>query len=244
VVFDQGAAHPWYGFVPTSFGLAEQESLEHCLATISELERQIAPRAEKLECLVSGAKSLSMNDWHLLNTVLIAVAETERLPDGWWQASEEALNDLAQFFATAAERRREANELAQSLAAIINGPPKAAAELLSAVEDRFAAWFYPLKPSYWRWRKEAKAQLRPGCVFSRQFAKSVNEKCRRAGEIDLWFSQQGEKIAGYLGPEKPPTVPNLTALRRSFTVASLCNGRIRHGFRDGDSGWNFPRLLI
>jgi len=221
-IFDQGDAHPWHGFAPTSFGLPEQETLDHCLATISELERQIAPRAEKLECLIQGARSLSMNEWHLLKSLLVAVAETERLPDRWWQASEDGLNDLAQFFATAAEKRHEADELGQNLADSISGPPKAAAALLAAAEGRYSAWFCPLKPGYWRWRKEVKALLRSGSVFSRELAKSISGKCRRAEEIGVWFSQQENKIAEYLGAEQPRTVRNLTTLSRSFTVAGLC----------------------
>jgi hypothetical protein len=104
-VFDQGAAHPWYGFTPTAFGLAEQESLQSCLKTVVELEPKIVPRAAKLEFLIPGAHLLSTNDWGLLKTLLGAVVETECLPKDWWQRSDAELADMAQFFANAADQR-------------------------------------------------------------------------------------------------------------------------------------------
>jgi hypothetical protein len=69
-IFDQRFVHPWRGFSPERFGLPEKESLESALKTALTLEKQITPLAEKIESLIPGARSLSVNDWAVLSSVL------------------------------------------------------------------------------------------------------------------------------------------------------------------------------
>jgi hypothetical protein len=130
-IFDQRFVHPRRGFSPERFGLPEKESLESALKTALTLEKQITPLAEKIESLIPGARSLSVNDWAVLSSVLGAIAEAERLPENWWRESEEKLAELAQLFRQAAELRTEVDGITANVREEINGDLKDLVDLLS-----------------------------------------------------------------------------------------------------------------
>jgi very-short-patch-repair endonuclease len=220
-VFDQRANHPWYGFSPKAFGLPEQESLESALRTIADAEKQINPLAGIIECLVPGARSLSLNNWALLSSVLVALAETERLPNDWWKQTEDRLAQLAQVFARAAELRVELDSLIVEIRGVIDGAPKNLATLLSPVLDRFGAWHAFIRPAYWNWRAQVQTALCPGIRFTRERIGSVCTKCRSVIEIERWFDEQSSVIAQYIAPDVTVNAAVLTGMAQSFTVAGL-----------------------
>ena len=221
-VFDQREIHPWKGFSPSRFGLAEQESLEASLGAVVDMHQRISPPAEQLEGLIPGARFLSINDWTLFRTALTAISETERLPKDWWQHSEEELANLAKIFATAAEQRSALDSLLSEIHATIDRPLKDAVALLSPICDRFGTWHAFFKPSYWKWRKQVQSVLREHLQFKRELIKSLYEKCRRASEIDHWFAEQRATIDSHLETslKSSPAIFNEVSL--SFTVAGLC----------------------
>jgi very-short-patch-repair endonuclease len=221
-VFDQRFAHPWRGFSPERFGLPEQESLESDLKAVAALEKQITPLAEKVECLIPGARSLSLTNWAVLSSVLVALAETDRLPKDWWQQSEEKLAELAQLFTRAAERRAELDNLTAAIRAEIEGKSSDLAVLLSPVLDRFGGWHAFIRPSYWKWRKQVQTALCPGIQFTRARIASLCSSCHRAVEIGRWFDEQNAVLVQYLESGATVDVKNLTAVAQSFTVAGLC----------------------
>jgi very-short-patch-repair endonuclease len=221
-IFDQGTAHPWYGFAPTTFGLAEQESLESCLSTLVEFDRKVTPAADTLECLIPGARLLSIHDWDLLKTVLIAIAGTDRLPKGWWEKSDAELSELAQLFADAADRQNELDTLAREINKSIKGAPKDVAVLLAPAQDRFKGWHSVLKPGYWRWRKEVQANLSTDCKFTRARVATLGAQCQRALEIEQWFAEHRPQIAHYLDPGGGEGSAVLRGTSQSFTAATLC----------------------
>jgi len=221
-IFDQGTAHPWYGFAPTTFGLAEQESLESCLSTLAEFVRKVTPAVVRLECLIPGARLLSIHDWSLLKTALGAFAETDRLPKGWWEKSDAELSELAQLFADAADRQNELDTLVGEIKKSIKGAPKDAAVLLAPAQDRFKGWYSVLKPGYWRWRKEVQARLSTECQFTRARVAALNAQCQRALEIEHWFAEHRPQIAYYLDPDGAEDSAVLRGASLSFTAAALC----------------------
>lgn len=220
-VFDEGVAHPWHGFSPTTFGLAEQETLESTLSALVELGPEIVCRIEKLECLIVGARSLSASEWELLRGLLAAVEQTEQLPPEWWQQTEEQLTGLAQFFREAAGRRHEMDTLLGELKASIAGNPRDLTVALSPGEARYGAWYGVFKPGYRGWRKQVEAKLLNG-KFSRGYAKSLRERSRRALDIDEWFGEQEIQLSRYFAPGMFRTSAAFETLTRSFTVAALC----------------------
>jgi very-short-patch-repair endonuclease len=220
-VFDQRVAHPWYGFSPKAFGLPEQESLESALRTIMDREGQISPLAEKIDCLIPGARTLSLSNWALLSSMLQALAETERLPNGWWNQTEERLAELAELFTKGAQLRTELDTLAADVRIVIDGAPKDLAVVLSPVLDTFAAWHAFIRPAYWRWRAQVKYSLCPGIRFTRERIASVRSKCHRITEIDRWFEGQNSVLTQYLAPEASSNATALTGIAHSLTVAGL-----------------------
>lgn len=220
-VFDQRFTHPWRGFSAQKFGLPEQESLEVALAAVAALEERIIPLAERVECLVPDARSLSLTTWTLLSSVLAALAETERLPKDWWQQSEQKLAEMAQLFIHAAELRTELDNLTAEIHADIEGAPRDLATLLSPVLDRFSAWDAFVKPSYWKWRTQVQTALCPGMRFTRGRIASLCNSCRRAVEIERWFDERTSVFAQYLESDATVNAANLTTMAHSFTVAGL-----------------------
>ncbi len=221
-IYDQGTSHPWYGFAPTTFGLAEQESLESCLNTLVEFDRKVTPAADTLECLISGARQLSIHDWSLLKTVLGAIAETDHLPKGWWEKSDAELSELAQFFADAADRQDELDTLVAEIKKSIKGAPKEVAILFAPAQYRFKGWHSVLKPGYWRWRKEVQANLSPDCKFTRALVATLGAQCQRAVEIEHWFAEHRSQIADFLEPGGAEGSAALRGASRSYTAATLC----------------------
>lgn len=220
-VFDQRAAHPWYGFSPKAFGLPEQESLESALRTIADREKQISPFAERIECLIPGARTLSLSNWALLSSVLLALAETERLPNGWWNQTEERLAELVGLFTKGAQLRGELDNLAAEVRTVVDEAPKHLVVLLSPVLGTFAAWHALLRPTYWKWRAQVRNSLCPGIRFMRERIASVCSKCHRIIEIERWFEEQNSVLAQYLAPEAPSNPMVLTGIAHSLTVAGL-----------------------
>lgn len=221
-VFDQRTAHPWTGFAPVRFGLSEQESLEAALRAVVELSGRINEPAEKIETLILGARDLALNDWDILRDVLVALAETERLPANWWSQSAEALASLAQLFTAASERR---SELEQIRSTISESSDRAHAELLpilSPIRSAYAGWQATLKPSYWRWRRLVQSALRSSVKFSRERVESLHGLCQRATEIESWFDEQRRTIEPYLGPQANQDPTALKTMAHSFAVAELC----------------------
>ncbi|HOQ44600.1 MAG TPA: DUF3320 domain-containing protein [Bryobacteraceae bacterium] len=221
-VFDQGKAHPWHGFAPTTFGLPEQESLESCLKSLVSFEQSVTQAADKLECLVPAARQLSFHDWNLLRTVLAAIAETDCLPKGWWEMSEAELGDLAQLFNDAADRRDELGTLVGKIKKSIRGTPRDVAALLAPAQNRFKGWHRVLKPGYWRWRKEVQASLSPGCKFTRALVATLEEQCRRVLEIEDWLADRRTQVVCYLDAGEAENSAALRRASQSFTVAALC----------------------
>jgi len=220
-VFDQRASHPWYGFSPTGFGLPEQESLESVLWTIEDAEKQINPLAEQIESLVPGARSLSLSNWVLLSSALVAVAETERLPNDWWKQTEDRLAQLAELFAKAAGLRAELDSLIAEIRAVIDGVPKNLATFLAPVLGRFGAWHAFARPAYWKWRAQVQTALCPGIRFTRERIASVCTKCRRVIEIERWFDEQNSVITQYVAPGLMESGAVLAGMAKSFTIAGL-----------------------
>ncbi|MFN3325946.1 MAG: DUF3320 domain-containing protein [Bryobacteraceae bacterium] len=217
--FDQGTAHPWYGFAPTTFGVAEQESLASCFKALAEFNRKVTPAADTLECLIPGARLLSIHEWNLLKAALGAIAETDRLPKGWWEKSDAELSKLAQLFADAAGRRDELDRLVGEIEKSIKGALEDVAGLLGPAEDRFKGWHSILRPGYWRWRKDVQAHLL--CEFTRARVATLCAQCRRALEIEHWFTKHRPQIAHYLEPGVAETSGVLRGISQSFTAASL-----------------------
>ncbi|MGA2325780.1 MAG: DUF3320 domain-containing protein [Bryobacteraceae bacterium] len=221
-VFDHRGTHPWCGFSPERFGLAEQESLEAALRAVVDLDQRITPHAEGVADLIPGARSLSMTAWSLLRAVLGALSETEKLPKDWWRESEETLASLSQLFMKAAEQQTELESLSAEIRSSIEGASKDLVALLSPVRDRFGAWHALLRPSYWRWRKQVQAALRPGFEFTRKRVEFLHALCLRAFEIERWLDEQRATVDRYLEPQVTPGPVILAAVARLFTVAALC----------------------
>ena len=220
-VFDQRSAHPWCGFSPKAFGLAEQEGLESALRAIADAEKQISSLAERLDCLIPGARSLSWSNWALLSSVLQALGETDRLPDGWWKHTEDRLAEMAELFTKGAQLRTELDDLASDVRTVIDGTPKDMATFLSPVLCRFAAWHALLRPAYWKWRARVQDSLCPGILFTRDRIASLCTKCQRIIEIERWFDEQNSVLTQHLSPENSLNAAVLKGLAHSFTVAGL-----------------------
>jgi very-short-patch-repair endonuclease len=221
-VFDERFVHPWRGFSPERFGLPEQESLESVLTRVTAIEKKITPLAEKIECVIPGARSLSLSHWALLSGLLVALGETDGLPKDWWQQSAEKLAQLAQLFTEAAELRTELEVINTDLPGEIEGSPGNLVALLSPILDRFGAWHAFARPSFWKWRKQVQAVLCPGIRFTRARIASICDRCRRAAEIERWFDEQKPTMGQYLDGEPTVNGANLKAAAQSFTVAALC----------------------
>src|ERR1022692_1998941 len=221
-VFDQRDTHPWRGFSPERYGLAEQESLEGVCRAAVDLHERITAQAARLEGLIPGACSLSIKDWEHLRSMLAALAETECLPKDWWQCTEDALAALSQIFAKAAELRREQASISVAVRAAFDGDLEDPAAVVSPVHERFDGWYRFLKPSYWRWLKQVRAVLRPGVAFSRGRIELLSRRCRRAPEITRWLDEQRATVAPHLEAFLTQNPDGLAGTARSFTVAGLC----------------------
>jgi hypothetical protein len=149
-VFDNRTAHPWLGFSPSRFGLGEQEDLEAALRSVAALNAYIEPRAALLEELISGARSFSISEWPLLPGVLAALADTERLPNNWWQHDQQALSALSQLFAEAAQEQREYDSLSADIHGAVEGTLAEIGSLLAPIRGRFSAWDPFVRASYWQ----------------------------------------------------------------------------------------------
>ena len=221
-VFDERETHPWSGFSPKAFGLPEHENLETALREALSLSNKIASLAEQLGPLLPDAQCLSLRDWVLLRVVLGAIAETERLPDTWWQENDERLATFAELFMDAAKQRRELDLLSSEIQAEISGNLAELIELLSPIRDRFKAWHSLFRPAYWRWRKVVKLALKPGVRFGRAHLDSLRARCSRASEIEEWFHGHAAAIESRIDPSEISGSAAMERIARSFTVAVLC----------------------
>jgi hypothetical protein len=221
-VFDQMATHPWYGFEPTTFSVTEQESLESSLKTVVECSGKLTHAAERLECLIPDARSLSIQDWRCLDSTLGLLTQTDRLPEGWWEKSDAELSQLARLFADAADRQNELDTLKRQISKSIQGPPKNIAELLAPAKNRFKSWTSILKPGYWRWRKVVRANLSPECKLTRASIAALAELCNRANKIEHWFDEQSVHIDCYLSSSTDKSPASMRRISESFDAASCC----------------------
>jgi len=219
LAFDQRDTHPWRGFSPERYGLAEQESLESACRAVVEMHDRITVQAERLESLIPGACSLSINEWEYLRTMLAALAETECMPKDWWQSTENELTALSQVFAKAAELRREQESISVEIRAAFDGDLE---NLSAVVTPLHEGWLRFLKPSYWRWLKQVRAALRPGVALSRGRIELLSRRCRRAPEITRWFDEQRATVASHVEAFLAQNPDELAASARSFAVAGLC----------------------
>jgi very-short-patch-repair endonuclease len=222
LAFDQRDTHPWRGFSPERYGLAEQESLEGVCRAAVDLHERITVQAKRLECLIPDACALSLKDWEHLRTMLAALVETECLPNDWWQSTENELTALSQIFAKAAELRREQASISVEIRAAFDGDLGNLSALLSPLHERFGGWLRFLTPSYWRWLKQVRAALRPGAALSRRRIELLSRRCRRAPEITRWLDEQRAMVGLHLETFLTQSPDELAGTARSFTVAGLC----------------------
>ena len=151
-----------------------------------------------------------------------ALATTERLPIRWWKETEERLQALSLTFTMAARQRSEQELLSAEISAVIEGAPRDLVSLLSPIHDRFGRWHACLRPSYWRWRRQVKAALRPAIQFERRRIESLNRTCARVLEIECWFDQHHSTMEPYCDAPATQSPAALEELARSLAVAALC----------------------
>jgi hypothetical protein len=173
-VFDQGAAHPWYGFQAATLGVADEESLE---GTLDELRRQteeISNAATQLRALIREADDLSLSDWSALRPALMAISEVGvRLPFGWSGKPPEELQGRASVLQEASENRAILDDLRRRLRELTTRTPGDLLGVLGDVRDRFGAWYAPLRPGYRTWRHTARGVLRSNVRFSRTLCRAI-----------------------------------------------------------------------
>ncbi len=234
-VFDLRAEHPWHGFSPLRFGVAEQESLDDSLRAVVQVDQRITPHAERLESMIPRAQSLSIGDWARLREMLSAIVDIERLPKDWWKQNDDSLAALSQLFTKAREQRTEMESLGADIRSSIDGDPKDLVVLLSPIRGIYSAWHAFLRPSYWQWKKRVQAVLRPGVQFTRERVRTLDASCRRVCAIERWFDEQRMMIDPYLDRHVPPSAHTLAAVAKSFSVARLCRQGLAAVGREGPS---------
>lgn len=161
-----------------------------------------------------------------------AVGATDRLPAHWSQQSEDGLNELSHTFLGAAERCKEQQSLSEDISAVIEGAPADLAKLLAPIGNRFGRWHDYTRPSYWRWRKQVQAALRPGVQFEKRRIEILNRKCARAFEIECWFNKHRPGMEPYVEHPELTNPAVLTEAAASFAIAALCRQGVRANAED------------
>ena len=122
---------------------------------MAALSDAIASGAAAMEGLIAGARQFSISEWRLLGGVLAALADTEALPNNWWQEDQEAPSALSQLFAEAAERQKEHDALWAGIQGEVAGTLDEIESLFAPIRGRFNAWDPFIQSSYWQAVAEA-----------------------------------------------------------------------------------------
>ncbi|HAM44385.1 MAG TPA: hypothetical protein DCM67_05110 [Propionibacteriaceae bacterium] len=220
-VFDRRDSHPWRGFKAGRFGVTEQEAIETSLRSIVDICRPIEAAGVHLETAVVGASHLSLRQWELLRTPLTVLLTIRELPEGWSGQSVSELDQASSLFRDASRKQTELDGLFLTLRDLAVRPPEELVPLLAGARARFASWDALLRPSYWRWRREARQALGSRVHFSRRQCQAVLEMAVRAVELKGWLGANQSRIARYLQAAGPVSPEALASVAEALGVAAV-----------------------
>ncbi len=216
-VFDRRDLSPWRGFSPPALGVQEQEQTEDALAVL----RKSAMAMGEVVCALSGvlgaSPEITFEQFDVLTEGVTAIAEAESLPALWWREQANQLDHRTNVIRQAAANREEADALRIEMKSTVIVEAEAAVTLFGPIETIYAGWHCILRPSYWRWRVEARRSLAPGSAFGRGLVVSTLRRAQRIRQLDDWFAANSD----VLGELTSATAPALLSAALSYRCAAI-----------------------
>lgn len=188
-IFAHRDSHPWRGCTARNAGIATRQPLAAALATVQTAGASVLAAASPLDRFLGPLLGRSLQDLEHGAGALRAIAEATWLPEGWTTLTAAVLDESAMLLQRAAEKTTSLAETRARFGELTDGTePMAACELLGPAFDRFGAWYKRVLPSYFSWKREVRASVRPKAQDYESLA-NLARLARTAEEATTWLEQ-------------------------------------------------------
>ena len=220
-VFNVREKHPWRGFKPAGARRQDAiEAIESDLGAICGTAESMRAHLAVMGSLIAQHDSLSINEIELSASAFESLSHVERLPKDWWTSSPTLLDKKADLLETAARVVAEFQGNQAEFRKYLTTPLLEAVELLKPVETRFAVWYRPLLPSYWRWRSSVEQRLTPAASRDHGSLRNYYGLARRLVELQNWLREHCRELAAEVGDVEPRSIAALGCAALEFRAGA------------------------